>query len=395
MEQSRWFRAGVVLVSLGAVVYLVLAMIRLWDFMGDLIMIVFSSWLVAAILIHLIDKLMTIPHMKRPVAIVIVYMGFATLLAVFALVVMPATASQVQDLARDIPEYVTEIPEALEGGEEFLANLGLNVDLVSRYELISVETMADQATSFLTDEATGILQGLVTTILAIGLVLVLSFYIVLDGGRRLNQSLTVLPENWEKEVRLVLRTFDNTFHGYLSGLLVVSLIYGISTASVMFSMDLPLALPVAILASLFLAVPFIGDWLALALPLLIAALAGDFFTFVVVLAVLLFVQQVMLNLLTPRILGRAVRMPAMLVVISVVLGARLAGVPGAFFGVPVAAVIYSLAVTYGTRIRERRIERAQTKKRSVKRPVKKSPTRARRRTRAVGEGASGISASTE
>ena len=395
MEQSRWFRAGVVLVSLGAVVYLVLAMIRLWDFMGDLIMIVFSSWLVAAILIHLIDKLMTIPHMKRPVAIVIVYMGFATLLAVFALVVMPATASQVQDLARDIPEYVTEIPEALEEGEEFLANLGLNVDLVSRYELISVETMADQATSFLTDEATGILQGLVTTILAIGLVLVLSFYIVLDGGRRLNQSLTVLPENWEKEVRLVLRTFDNTFHGYLSGLLVVSLIYGISTASVMFSMDLPLALPVAILASLFLAVPFIGDWLALALPLLIAALAGDFFTFVVVLAVLLFVQQVMLNLLTPRILGRAVRMPAMLVVISVVLGARLAGVPGAFFGVPVAAVIYSLAVTYGTRIRERRIERAQTKKRSVKRPVKKSPTRARRRTRAVGEGASGISASTE
>lgn len=395
MEQSRWFRAGVVLVSLGAVVYLILAMIRLWDFMGDLIMIVFSSWLVAAILIHLIDKLMTIPHMKRPVAIVIVYMGFATLLAVFALLVMPATASQVQDLARDIPEYVTEIPEALEGGEEFLANLGLNVDLVSRYELISVETMADQATSFLTDEATGILQGLVTTILAIGLVLVLSFYIVLDGGRRLNQSLTVLPENWEKEVRLVLRTFDNTFHGYLSGLLVVSLIYGISTASVMFSMDLPLALPVAILASLFLAVPFIGDWLALALPLLIAALAGDFFTFVVVLAVLLFVQQVMLNLLTPRILGRAVRMPAMLVVISVVLGARLAGVPGAFFGVPVAAVIYSLAVTYGTRIRERRIERAQTKKRSVKRPVKKSPTRARRRTLDVGDGASGISASTE
>ena len=65
-------------------------------------------------------------------------------------------------------------------------------------------------------------------------------------------------------------------------------------------------------------------------------------------------NESMLNLLTPRILGHAVRMPAMLVVVSVVLGARLAGVAGALLGVPTAGVIYSLSVHYGMRIRQRR-----------------------------------------
>jgi len=229
--------------------------------------------------------------------------------------------------------------------------------------------VADRATTILTDNATSIAQGVVSTLFAVGLVLVLSFYIVIDGGRRLNEALTVLPPSWERETRLVFHTFDTTFHGYMAGLLLVSLIYGVGTASVMFAMDLPLALPVAIISSLLLAVPFIGDWLALALPLMVAGLAGDFFTFVVVLAVLLFIQQVMLNLLTPRILGRAVRMPAMLVIISVVVGARLAGIWGALLGVPIAAVLYSLAVTYGTRIRERRLEsEARSEKEEVSEP---------------------------
>jgi len=75
---------------------------------------------------------------------------------------------------------------------------------------------------------------------------------------------------------------------------------------------------------------------------------------VVVLGTLLFVQQVMLNLLTPRILGHAVRMPAMLVIIAVVVGARLAGISGALLGVPTVGVLYRIATHYGMMVRERR-----------------------------------------
>ena len=340
-----------------AIVFLADALGRVWGFLGDLVLILFLSWLVGSLLIHVVDNLMRVPHMPRAVAILIVYLGLIILVLVFAFLVIPATSKQVLELAEKVPSYVEQLPGLITNAQNFLAGLGIELDLLNELQLDSVDKLAATITTVLTNNAVSIAQNLVSAIFATSLVIVISFYIVLDGGRRLDEALKVLPPTAERETRLVLQTIDSTFHGYIRGMLVVSLIYGVGTASVMMLTGLPAALPVAIISSVLLAVPFIGDWLALALPLLIAAIAGDFITFLIVLSTLLFVQQVMLNLLTPRILGHAVRMPAMLVIIAVVLGARLAGIPGALLGVPTAAVIYTLSVNYGMRIRERRERR--------------------------------------
>jgi predicted PurR-regulated permease PerM len=354
IERSWWFRAALVLVALSGFVYLANALGRLWAFLGDLLLIIFFAWLVGSVLIHVVNSLMRIPHMRRPLAILLVYLGLITLVADFAFLVIPATVAQIDELTKDIPSIVAGIPSAIETADEILSGIGVNVKLVERIQVDSFTAIGDSVGVWLTGNAKPILQNLASALFSATLVIVISFYIVLDGGRRLHEGLKVLPPKAERETWFVLTTIDETFHSYVRGMLVVSMIYGVGTASVMLGTGLPAALPAAIISSVLLAVPFIGDWLALALPLLIAIVAGDFITFIIVLAVLLFVQQVMLNLLTPRILGHAVRMPAMLVIISVVLGARLAGVPGALLGVPTAGVLYALAVHYGTRIRQRR-----------------------------------------
>jgi predicted PurR-regulated permease PerM len=339
---------------LSAIVYLAGALGRLWGFLGDILLILFFAWLVGSVLIHVVNSLMRIPHMNRPLAIVLVYIGLITLIADFALIVIPATIEQVRELANQLPALVERLPDVLARADEILAGVGINANLAETIQIQSFADAATQVQRWLTTNAIPILSNIASAVFSVGLVVVISFYIVLDGGRRLHEALKVLPPRAEAETRFVLTTIDETFHGYVRGMLVVSAIYGVGTASVMIATGLPAALPAAILSSLLLAVPFIGDQLALVLPLTIAAIAGDFITFLIVLFVLLFIQQVMLNLLTPRILGHAVRMPAMLVVISVVLGARLAGIAGALLGVPTMGVIYTLAVHYGTRIRQRR-----------------------------------------
>ncbi len=354
-ERSFWAKAAIILVAFAAGVYLIQSLARLWGFMGDLIMIIFFGWLVGSVLIHFVNGLMNVPYMRRPVAIVLIYLAFIILVVDFVLLVLPAAANQLLDLVDNLPSLVGRIPNWLEGIERFFNRFGIEIDLASRYRSeVSIEEILSQGVNFLADNVVSIVQAIGSALFRIGLVIVLSFYVVLDGGRRLNTSLTVLPPKVEEEVRLVLRTFDGIFHSYIRGMLLVSLIYGVSVATIMMVTDLPAALPSAIIASLLLAIPFIGDYLALALPLVVAALAGDLVTFLIVLITLLFVQQVMLNILTPRILGHAVRMPAGLVVVAVIVGARLADIPGALLGVPAGAVIYSLAIVYGTRIRQRR-----------------------------------------
>jgi predicted PurR-regulated permease PerM len=353
IETSWWFRTTFVVVVLSAIIYLVGALGRLWGFLGDLLLIFFLAWLVGSVLLHVVNSLMRIPRMKRAWAILIVYLGLTTLVLDFALFVIPTTIVQVRDLADLVPLYVDRLPGFLRRVEEIIAGFGVEVDLETQV-VDFANRSTDRATVFITDNWVNIATDVASAFFNIGLVIVISFYVVLDGGRRLNEALKVLPPKAEAETRFILHTIDETFHGYVRGMLVISLIYGVGTASVMLLTGLPAALPVAILSSVLLAVPFIGDWLALALPLTIAVMSGDFITFLTVLAVLLFVQQVMLNLLTPRILGQAVRMPAMLVIVAVVLGVRLAGIPGALLGVPTAGVLYTLSVHYGMQIRERR-----------------------------------------
>ncbi len=354
LERNFWFRTAVVVIAFSAVIFLVDTMRKVWDFLGDLILIFFLAYLVGSLIIHTVRWLMRIPGMKRPLAILIVYLGLGAIVAVLGALVIPATITQVVDLAQAIPDYVNRIPEFVTAAEEYLARFDIRVDLTTLLQVDQWGNVANDIQQNITSNAPGLLGNVVAVVFAISLITVISFYVVLDGGRRLNEALKVLPRNAERETRYVLGVIDETFRSYLRGMMLISLIYGVGTASVMLATGLPAALPVALISSLLLAVPFIGDWLALALPLIIAALSGDFITLITVLLVLLFIQQVMLNILSPRILGSAVRMPAMLVVIAVVLGARLAGITGALLGVPTMGVIYTLAVHYGMVIRQRR-----------------------------------------
>ncbi len=363
LERSLWFRAALVVVVLSAAIFLFGALARLWSFLGDLLLIVFLAYLIGSLLIHVVSSLTRILHMPRPLAILLVYMSLITLVVVLVLVVIPTTVEQVTEIAELVPGWVAGAPAAAARVDEFVIGLGvqLPVDLETlvQEQLDSLNDYAGTATDIVISNAGSIVGNVLFTLWAISLVVVISFYIVLDGGRRLNEALKVLPPRAEHETRFVLRTIDDTFRGYLGGMLIISLIYGVGTATVMTVTGLPAALPVALLSSLLLAVPFVGDQLALVLPLMIALVSGDFITFVIVLATLLFIQQVMLNLLTPRILGRAVRMPAMLVIIAVVFGLRFAGIPGMLLGVPTAAVLYTLSVHYGMGLRRRREARAQ------------------------------------
>lgn len=354
LERNFWFRTAIVVIAFSAIIFVVDTFRRVWDFLGDLFLVFFLAYLVGSLIIHTVRPLMRVPGMKWPLAILIVYLVLLSIVGVIGVLVIPATITQVIDLADVIPEYVDRIPEFITAAEVYLAGFDIRVDLTTLLQVDQLESVAANVQESITSNAIGLLGNVVAVVFAISLITVISFYVVLDGGRRLNEALKVLPRGAERETRYVLGIIDETFRSYLRGMMLISFIYGVGTASVMLATGLPAALPVALISSLLLAVPFIGDWLALALPLLIAALSGDFVKLLTVLLVLLFIQQVMLNLLSPRILGSAVRMPAMLVVIAVVLGARLAGITGALLGVPTMGVLYTLAVHYGMVIRTRR-----------------------------------------
>jgi predicted PurR-regulated permease PerM len=104
-------------------------------------------------------------------------------------------------------------------------------------------------------------------------------------------------------------------------------------------LGVPLVLPLAVLTFFGGFVPIVGAFVAGAFAVLIALVSNGLTTALLVLLVVVLVQQIEGNVLQPIIQGRGFNLHAAVVILAVTAGGSLAGITGAFLGVPVAALI--------------------------------------------------------
>jgi predicted PurR-regulated permease PerM len=132
---------------------------------------------------------------------------------------------------------------------------------------------------------------------------------------------------------------------------------GVGTGVIMSVLGVDYALLSSVVAALVLLIPFLGPVAAVVLPVSIALLTHPEVTILLFIA-LLALQQVIFNVLAPRILSRQVGLHPLLVFFAVLTGARVAGVWGAIFGVPIVAVFTTMTSFYRAN-QEERVARLQ------------------------------------
>jgi predicted PurR-regulated permease PerM len=108
-------------------------------------------------------------------------------------------------------------------------------------------------------------------------------------------------------------------------------------------LDVPLALPIAVLVFLGAFVPIVGALVTGAIAVLVALVTQDVGTALLMLGVVLLVQQLEAHVLQPFLLGRAVEVHPLAVILAVGAGVLLAGIVGALFAVPLVAVGHVVA----------------------------------------------------
>ncbi|GAA1905096.1 AI-2E family transporter [Streptomyces sodiiphilus] len=136
-----------------------------------------------------------------------------------------------------------------------------------------------------------------------------------------------------------------TLTGYVRGTVLVALIDAVGIWIGLYFLDVPMAVPLAVIVFLSAFVPIVGAIASGALATVVAFVTDGFVTAMLVLMVVLIVQQVESQILQPFILGRMVRVHPLAVVLSVTGGTLLAGIPGAVVAVPLVAVVNTV-VTY-------------------------------------------------
>src|SRR4051795_9425701 len=273
--------------------------------------------------------------MPRSLAIISTYLTIFMAIVGVGLLIVPPVVNGVDDLSRDIPGYVRDLRKS----DQFRK-------YDNRYHISKkLNQQAKKLPSKLGDAA-GALQsvtvGVFSALVQLVTVLTMAFFFLKDGERIVGFGLRALGRH-EPRFRAVSTDIYRSVSGYVAGNLIISIIAGTIAWISLTLLDVPFAVPLAVLVAFLDLIPLIGATIGAVVVGVVTAF-HDFPTATIIWAVIsLAYQQIENNVLQPVVYRRTVDVPPLLVIVSILIGAALLGVLGALVAIPVAATIQILA----------------------------------------------------
>jgi predicted PurR-regulated permease PerM len=176
------------------------------------------------------------------------------------------------------------------------------------------------------------LAGMLLTLFA-------TLFILIDGRGIWRWIVGVFPRRARAAVDGAGLAGWGTLQNFVKVQILVATIDAIGIGLGAFLLGVPLAVPIAILVFLGSFIPIVGAVVTGALAVFVALVYNGWVIALIMLGIVLLVQQVEGHVLQPLIMGTAVKVHPLGVVVAVAAGSLLAGIPGALFAVPVAAVL--------------------------------------------------------
>jgi predicted PurR-regulated permease PerM len=368
-HNERLIRSVAILGILVALVYLSRF---LWDIgksLSDLLLLLALAWLVAYVLTPIAEWLNRGPfpqplirwvrrrwgdwladrldqvYIPYALAALLLYLLVLFTLVLTIVLLVPGIIKQLGQLANQVPRFIEQIPAEWEGIQASLVRR-FNVDPETLASVVPIERFTEQATEALPDligNAVSVAQQVANGVARTLLILILSLYIMLDRKRLSEQFYRIVPIRYQDEFHFVFSTVDRTFGGFLRGQVLMALIQGVFTGILMRLFGLQLIMITAILSGFIMFVPELGAPIAMFAPVVAAAVQGSNATIPVFIIMLVF-QQILLRFIIPQVLSQAIGMPPLLILVSMLVGAKVMGLWGFFFGIPLAGAIYTIAV---------------------------------------------------
>jgi len=174
------------------------------------------------------------------------------------------------------------------------------------------------------------------------LMLFSTLFILIDGAAIWRWVVSVFPMRARAAADGAGRAGWATLQSFVRVQILVASIDALGIGFGAFFLGLPLAVPIGVLVFLGSFIPIVGAVVTGALAVFVALIYKGIWFAVIMLAIVLFVQQVESHVLQPLIMGTAVKVHPLAVVLVVAAGSLLAGITGAMFAVPFAAVLNAM-----------------------------------------------------
>ena len=304
---------------------------------GTVVIILFLSWLLAFVVSPLVFWIEGRAGLGRAAAVIATYVLGLAVIGFLLFYTAAAITQQVAELARNYPETERGIIATLGEWERSLEFGRGRIDLTDLYA--SAVGQVERLGGEIVQQAQNIAGVTIATLGSLLLIIVLSLYMLMDSRRILARLRALVPRRYSDETELLERSIVRAFGGFLRAQLILAAMQAVLVAIVGTVFGIPYLFLWGTISALLMLIPFFGPPLALLPPIIGAALfTGG--AVVPVAVILIAVQTVLVNWLQPRLMRGALGLHPILVLVGLLLGAQVAGVWGALFGIPVIAVVW-------------------------------------------------------
>ncbi len=338
---DAWGRAGI----RSAQTLLILTLVTVTAYALITLRIVVIPVLLALILAAAIGPLVNALKRKRVPGALAAWIALLAILLVFGGIVTGvvfAVRSEWSSLVESASEGIQELRQLLIGS--------FSVDGEQ------LEQFRQQVVDFLTSGqfVTGALSQAVAVaeiVTGVLLMVVILFFFLKDGDAIWEFFVGRLGGSRKQRVREAGQSAVEVLGGYVRGTAVIAAFDGVVIGVALFILQVPLALPLAVIVFVGAFIPIVGATVTGALAALVALVANGPVNALIVVAVVVAINQIEGDLLAPNVLGKSLDLHPLVILVALSAGTILGGVIGAILAVPLAAVAWAVYRTWNGEMR--------------------------------------------
>lgn len=341
MPQSKIFRLGYGIIIILLIILLAIKVNFIFTPIAVMVTTLFTPIVLSGVLYYLLRPLVNFSakFIPRSLSILIIYLIAIGLIVSLVFVIGPPLQKQFSSLIENTPTYVTKVRGTL-----IELNDNEYVNRFQKSENFSLENLSGKVTEningFVTNVGANVvsfLSTLTSILVLIVLIPFVLFYMLKDGDRLPDHILKLVPEQHKDEGRKVLKDMDEALSSYIQGQILVSVFVGIFIYIGYLIIGLEYSLILAIVSMLTNVIPFVGPFIGLIPAVIVGFIDSPLMALWVVLVVLI-VQQIESNLISPQVMGRKLDVHPLTIILLLMVAGSLAGVVGLLLAVPTYAV---------------------------------------------------------
>jgi len=310
-------------ISYKTIIFAAAFLIGLWFLfqIREIIILIFLSIILLAAFLRPVQWLNS-RRIPRVLSVFLVYIVFFAFIS-FAIGLIT------QPLISQTTGFVSKLPQIIATINNFLIFHKIPVGDLSKIIAQQINQIAG--------DLVAISSVIFSSIFLVITLFVFTFYLILEWKKFIKLISSPFSGRQEKKIANIITKVETGLGNWVRGQLTLSIVVGVLTFAGLTILGIPFALPLALIAGILEIVPIIGPIIS-AIPAVLVGLTIAPIMGLAVAALFLIIQQLENHFIVPMVMSKVVGLQPPVVIVALLIGAKLAGVGGAFLAIPVIVV---------------------------------------------------------